>query len=83
MLVKSSSTRYASIRTEAKISSRLDALEIKVVREDEENSYKALEKLTKRSKQLASMKSEKDRDDVAKVGCLIRAVAGTEWGLNS
>lgn len=53
------------------------------VREEDDDEYAALDRLTTRIDQLTPMARPKDRDDEAKVRFLSSAVNGTAWGLSA
>lgn len=76
-LVESFANRYITLEKQAKISNRLEHINVKGVRRDEEDDYATLEKLTKRANELALMAPIKHRDDVANVRLSTKAIPGT------
>lgn len=57
-------------------------MKIDDVWEDDEDDYAALDKITERNKQLASVSRVKVNDNKAKVRFLAKAVAGKQWVLH-
>lgn len=81
-MVETFANCYASITNLMEISNRLEAIRIDDDRENDEDDCAALERLTKRIKQLPPTTRIKDRHDEAKVRFLSKTVAGTRWGLH-
>lgn len=82
-LLDSFTSRYTSITKQTKISNRLKALQIEDVREDNDDDYAALYRLTKRINELAPVNRFKGRAYEAKVRFLTKEVAETTWWLKA
>lgn len=82
-IVEGFESKSASKTKKAEINSRLKTVTIDDFKQDEEDEYDALYRLTKRINQLAPIVRQEDRDDDSKTRFLTKAVAGTEWGLNA
>lgn len=76
-MVESFGSSYASLTKKEVISNRLKAIKIDDVKEDDEDDYAALDRLTRRINRLVLIAREKDRDNEAKVRFVTKAVTRT------
>lgn len=79
--MKRFSVRYASLLNQSKVPSRLYALSVEDVRDEDDDNPLALKKLISRINELDLLVKPKDRDDEAKVCFLTQAFIGTNCDL--